>query len=128
MMPAMTIGEFGAWRRLQIRPGRGSASGRPASTSARSSSTRRAHLRGYELYSPDAKQARDFYTKLLGATANPMPGGLEYYVLQHGDEQLAGIMQIDPSWGDFRPQWMVYFGVKNATTRSLPCRSRVARP
>ena len=44
----------------------------------------------------------------------PRPGGMEYYVLQHSDQQLAGIMQIEPSWGDFRPQWMVYFGVKNA--------------
>jgi len=27
---------------------------------------------------------------------------------------LAGIMQIDPSWGDFRPQWITYFAVANA--------------
>ena len=64
--------------------------------------------------SPNAKQARDFYVALLGAPANPMPGGMEYYVLERGDQQLAGIMQIEPSWGDFHPQWMVYFGVKNA--------------
>jgi uncharacterized protein len=67
-----------------------------------------------ELYAPDAKQARDFYAALLGATAEPVPGGLEYYVLKHGEKMLAGIMQIDPSWGGFQPQWIVYFAVANA--------------
>ena len=114
MMPAMAIGEYGSMATLADPTGAAfgfwqagqhigsqlvNAPGAPA---------------WFELYSPDAKQARDFYTALLNATANPMPGGMEYYVLQHGDEQLAGIMQIEPSWGDFRPQWMVYFGVKNA--------------
>ena len=67
-----------------------------------------------ELYTPDAKQARDFYTSLLGLTADPMPGGMEYYVLKRGDDMLAGIMQIDPSWGGMQPQWVTYFGVANA--------------
>jgi uncharacterized protein len=65
----------------------------------------------YELYSPNAKQARDFYTAVLGVTADPMPGGMEYYVLKHGEQQLCGIMQIDPSWGNFHPQWITYFSV-----------------
>ncbi len=43
-----------------------------------------------------------------------MPGGLEYYTLKHGDTMLGGIMQIDPSWGQFQPQWMTYFAVSNA--------------
>lgn len=68
----------------------------------------------FELYSPDAKQARDFYAELLGATADPMPGGMEYYVLKHGDQMFAGIMQIDPSWGAFHPQWITYFSVADA--------------
>ncbi|HEX5690543.1 MAG TPA: VOC family protein, partial [Roseiflexaceae bacterium] len=62
----------------------------------------------------DAKQARDFYTTVLGATADPMPGGMEYYVLKLGDAMLGGIMQIDPSWGGFQPQWIAYFSVENA--------------
>jgi predicted enzyme related to lactoylglutathione lyase len=65
----------------------------------------------FELYSPNAKQARDFYTALLRATADPMDGGMEYYVLKHGEHMLAGIMQIDPSWGNFHPQWITYFSV-----------------
>ena len=68
----------------------------------------------YELSSPSAGHARDFYTALLGATADPMPGGPEYYVLKHGDAQLGGVMQIDPAWGAFPPQWITYFAVANA--------------
>ncbi len=67
----------------------------------------------YELYAPSAHQARDFYIALLGATADPMPGGMEYYVLKHGTQELAGIMQIDPAWGNFHPQWVTYFLVAN---------------
>lgn len=65
----------------------------------------------YELYSPDVKRARDFYAALLGATVEPMPGGPEYYVFKHGEDQLCGVMQTDPAWGDFPPHWVVYFGV-----------------
>jgi uncharacterized protein len=69
----------------------------------------------YELYSPNAKIARDFYATLLGATADPMPGApMEYYVLKHGETMLGGVMQIDPAWGAFTPQWMIYFAVANA--------------
>ncbi len=67
----------------------------------------------HELYSPDAIAARDFYTALLGATADTMPGGMEYYVLKHGEDQLCGIMQIEPSWGPMPAQWVSYFAVVN---------------
>src|SRR2546423_1584287 len=54
-----------------------------------------------ELYTPDAKKARDFYAALLGATSEAMPGApLEYYMLKHGEKMLGGIMQIDPAWGN----------------------------
>ena len=68
----------------------------------------------YELYASDAKRARDFYTELLGATADPMPGGMEYYVLKHGEQELGGIMQIDPSWGGPPTAIDYYFAVANA--------------
>ena len=67
----------------------------------------------HELYTPNAKQARDFYTALLGATADVMPGGMEYYVLKHGDDMLCGIMQIDPAWGQMSGMWTSYFLVAN---------------
>lgn len=68
----------------------------------------------HELYSTNAKAARDFYAALLGATADVMPGGMEYYVLKHGEGQLAGIMQIDPSWGEMQSNWVNYYAVNNA--------------
>jgi len=67
----------------------------------------------FELYSSNAKQARDFYMTMLGATADLTPGDMEYYVLKHGDEMLGGIMQIDPSWGNMPSQWVTYFSVIN---------------
>jgi uncharacterized protein len=68
----------------------------------------------YELYSPNAQQARDFYCALLGVTAEPMPGGPEYYVLKRGEDSLCAVMQTDPAWGAFQPQWITYFGVADA--------------
>lgn len=68
----------------------------------------------FELYTPNAKQACDFYSALLGATVDPMPGGMEYYVVKHGEAMLCGIMQIDPSWGNMPAQWATYFAVANA--------------
>jgi len=67
----------------------------------------------YELYSTNAQLACDFYTALLSATADPMPGELEYYVLKHGDAMLGGIMQILPAWGPMPSQWVTYFAVAN---------------
>jgi hypothetical protein len=67
----------------------------------------------YELYAANAKQSRDFYTALLGASDEAMPGDLEYYTLKHGDTMICGIMQIDPSWGAVPPHWLVYFLVED---------------
>ncbi|GAB4202942.1 MAG: VOC family protein [Roseiflexaceae bacterium] len=65
----------------------------------------------YELYTLDAERACAFYTELLGVTASPLPGSMEYYVLARGEQQLAAIMQIDAGWGAFQPKWITYFGV-----------------
>lgn len=67
----------------------------------------------YELYSPSAQQARDFYSALLGTAAEAMPGGPEYYSFKRGEEQLCGVMQTDASWTALPPQWITYFGVAN---------------
>lgn len=68
----------------------------------------------HELYTPNAKAARDFYTAFLNATADVMPGGLEYYVIKQGDDMLCAVMQIEPAWGKLPAQWVSYFGVANA--------------
>ena len=67
----------------------------------------------YEVYSTDAKRARDFYSEFLQVGIDPMPGGMEYYVLKRGETMLGGIMQIDPSWGNMPSHWMIYFSVTN---------------
>ena len=111
--PAMTVGEFGRMAAC-VDPGGAVFSFWQAGTHIGAEIIDEpGSATWYELYAPDAKQARDFYSALLGATADPMPGGLEYYVLKHGDEMLAGVMQIDPAWGDFHPHWITYFSVAN---------------
>jgi predicted enzyme related to lactoylglutathione lyase len=114
MAPAMAVGEFGSMA-ISVDPGGASFGFWQAGQHMGAQVTDEPGSMSWnELYAPDAKAARDFYVALLDATADPMPGGMEYYVLKHGDEQLAGIMQIDPSWGGFRPQWVTYFAVANA--------------
>lgn len=114
MFPAMAVGEFGHMAGL-IDPGGAMIYFWQAGTHVGAEVTDEpGSAAWFELYAADAKQARDFYTALLGASADPMPGGLEYYVLKHGEKMLGGVMQIDPSWGDFHPQWMTYFSVADA--------------
>jgi predicted enzyme related to lactoylglutathione lyase len=114
MAPAMAIGDFGRMA-ICVDPGGASFGFWQAGQHVGAQVTDEPGSMSWnELYAPDAKIDRDFYAALLGATADPMPGGMEYYVLKHGDEQLAGIMPIDPSWGGFRPQWLTYFAVANA--------------
>lgn len=66
----------------------------------------------HELYATDAKKARDFYTKFLNASSDDMPGGMEYYMLKHGDDMLCGIMQSDPKW-NMPTLWGNYFAVRD---------------
>jgi uncharacterized protein len=65
----------------------------------------------FELYTHDLAASTAFFTALLNATSTPMPGGMQYNSLQHGESQLIGIMQIEPSWGAMAPNWAVYFAV-----------------
>lgn len=67
----------------------------------------------YELYTPDIQRAGDFYTALLGATAERMPGEMEYHILKHDDAAIAGMLPIDPAWGAMPAQWVGYFLVAN---------------
>jgi predicted enzyme related to lactoylglutathione lyase len=113
MFPAMAVGEYGSMA-ICTDPIGAAFGFWQAGTHIGSQVTEEAGSPAwYELYSSDAKQARDFYTALLNATADAMPGDMEYFVLKHGDKELGGIMQIDPAWGDFHPQWVTYFSVAN---------------
>lgn len=114
LFPAMTVGEFGRMA-VCFDPGGAAFSFWQAGTHIGAEVTDEpGSATWYELYASDAKQTRDFYAALLGATAEPMAGDLEYYVLKHGDKDLAGVMQIDPAWGEIPPNWAVYFAVASA--------------
>jgi predicted enzyme related to lactoylglutathione lyase len=112
--PAMAVGDFGSMAVCEDPSGAAYSFWQAGSHVGSQVTDEPGSTTWFELYAPNAKQARDFYTAMLKATADPAPGGLEYYVLKHGDKMLGGIMQIDPSWGDFRPQWITYFAVANA--------------
>ncbi len=101
LFPAMTVGEFGRMASC-LDPGGAVFSFWQAGSHIGAQVTDEpGSTTWFELYSPDAKRARDFYAALLGMAAEPMPGDMEYYFLKRGDEMLAGVMQIDPAWGDF---------------------------
>lgn len=65
-----------------------------------------------EVNTRDSDTARDFYTQLLNATAHKMDE-MTYYTLHHGDDALAGILQMDENWEGIPPHWMAYFAVDN---------------
>lgn len=111
--PAMTVGTFGSMAVCADPTGASFSFWQAGQHVGAQMTEEPGSAAWYELYSSNAKQARDFYAALLGATADTMPGGMEYYVLKHGAQELCGIMQIDPSWGNFPPQWAIYFSVVN---------------
>lgn len=113
LYPAMAVGPFGSMATLTDPTGAQFSLWQAGMHVGWQMTNEPGAVAWFELYSPNAKAARDFYTALLGATADPMPGGLEYYVLKHGDDMLAGIMQIDPAWGAMPAQWVNYFAVTN---------------
>jgi predicted enzyme related to lactoylglutathione lyase len=114
LYPPMVVGEFGSMAICEDPTGAAFGFWQAGQHIGSQVTDKPGSTTWYELYAPDAKRARDFYTALLRATADPMPGGLEYYVLKHRKKMLAGIMQIDPAWGGFAPQWIVYFSVASA--------------
>lgn len=114
LFPAMEVGPFGSMATLTDPTGAQFSLWQAGQHVGWQITNQPGAVAWHELYSPDAKRAREFYTALLGATADPMPGDMEYYVLKHGGDMLAGIMQIDPSWGAMPAQWVNYFAVANA--------------
>lgn len=114
LYPAMTVGEFGSMAICEDSTGATFGLWKAGQHIGSEVTDEPGSTTWCELYTSNAKQARDFYTALLGATADPMPGGLEYYVLKHGEKMLGGIMQIERAWGNMHSQWVSYFSVVNA--------------
>jgi uncharacterized protein len=68
----------------------------------------------YEVNTPDAAKARDFYTKVFGLEAKKMEGGgppTEYWTLHKGEKTVGGILQMTKEWAGVPPHWMAYLAV-----------------
>jgi uncharacterized protein len=113
LYPAMTVGEFGSMATCEDPTGATFSFWQAGQHVGAQVTDEPGSTAWHELYTSDDKRARDFYAALLGATADPMPGDLEYYVLKHGEAPIGGIMQIDPAWGAMPSQWVSYFLVAN---------------
>ena len=68
-----------------------------------------------ELQTRDVAGATQFYTELFGwtskTTKNAMGG--DYTEFLNRDRSGAGMLEIQPEWGDMPPNWVVYFVVEN---------------
>jgi predicted enzyme related to lactoylglutathione lyase len=66
-----------------------------------------------ELLTRDPDRAGRFFADLFGWTTKTYPSVLEgtYHVLVHAQDEVGGIMLIEPEWGPMPPTWTIYFGV-----------------
>ncbi len=68
-----------------------------------------------ELYCNHPEAETRFYAELCGwshsVSKNPM--GLDYTTFRQGKRDAAGMLQIQPDWGDMAPVWGVYFNVSD---------------
>lgn len=66
-----------------------------------------------ELSTTDPEAAERFYTALFGWTAKHGPQLDEYVEFLNQDDPIAGMIQIEPEWGQLASNWMPYFAVGN---------------
>ncbi len=71
----------------------------------------------YELRTPDAKGALDFYTHVVGWEPKPSgdPGGIPYTLLSVQGSDIAGVMQMTPEMmkGGLKPAWVGFIAVND---------------
>ena len=53
---------------------------------------------------------RAFYGEMFNPGAK-QDGRHGYYIMQHGDAMICGVMQMDENWEGIPPHWMGYFTV-----------------
>ena len=71
----------------------------------------------FELLTSDTDAAADFYAGLLGWTVRkkgPDVPGSDYIEFDNDGQPVAGMMQIQPEWGEVPPNWGAYFVVEDA--------------
>jgi predicted enzyme related to lactoylglutathione lyase len=76
----------------------------------------------HEVYTRDAKQAGEFYTRVFGLKLQKMEGGMEYWTLHQGDDTVGGLMQMGAQFPKEVPShWNTYFAVSDtdAATKKL---------
>ena len=68
-----------------------------------------------ELQTKDPATATRFYTKLFGWTTQRSQNALggDYFEFQQAGRGGAGMIEIQPDWGDVPPNWVVYFAVED---------------
>lgn len=66
-----------------------------------------------ELNSWDIQRAAGFYGELFGWTFADAPGAHAYKVAKVGDEDRAGMLQMNPNWGKMPAIWGTYFRVED---------------
>ncbi len=68
-----------------------------------------------ELYTHDTEAASSFYSGLFGWEAQQVQGagGMPYNLFTSGGAPAAGMLAIQPIWGEVPPNWTVYFAVDN---------------
>jgi hypothetical protein len=65
-----------------------------------------------EVHTRDSDAARAFYGDLFQLTAHKMEG-MDYYIMQRGEQMICGVQQMDASQTGIPPHWMSYFAVDN---------------
>lgn len=67
-----------------------------------------------ELVTRDTEAAAAFYTAVFGWTPQTDDmGGMPYTSFMLGERPAAGMMAIQPDWGEVPPHWLVYFAVED---------------
>jgi len=66
-----------------------------------------------ELLTHDPDRAKRFFGDLFGWTTRISQNFMEgnYRILLNAGQQVGGMLQIQPEWGEMPPNWTVYFGV-----------------
>lgn len=84
----------------------------------------------WEVNTWDSGATCDFYGKLFNLTPQKMEG-MDYFILQRGEQMVCGVLQMDANWEGMPPHWMGYFAVDNtdaALTRVTSAGGKVMVP
>ncbi|WP_100912433.1 VOC family protein [Pseudoalteromonas spongiae] len=67
-----------------------------------------------ELASKDAEASRQFYSAVFGWQYKVEDmDGMPYTIFTLGDEEVAGMLEMNEEWGEMPAHWMTYFQVTN---------------